>query len=348
MTADTEPTTPETETFFVIEGPLSRLRGSRSVVNLLKERKLNTTGKTLATGVVGAVSGMANLTVNAVLLRSYKGETIYDFSCRLGEHILIGRLPGLHLLDEGDHLKAAVSRRIIPNKGEVLYAHALLRPKDELLWLPFMADHGSRAMFWEQMKFGFFISVFVLTLLMMVMVFQSDFGFGLFKKTLPYMALGVLLIFSIGLWVYSDLKPFALYANRIFTALGFPDVKNLDMRSASYDRHHGTLYVEQESKSVFYYQAALNAHRTGTKVKINVPSIGLERRKQIEAMDRQLEEQERQEAAERDAKRLRLEERRRQAQAKRDAKEQRALERQRRKEEKARNDTKPKARKKHT
>lgn len=145
MTTDTEsPNPPETpeETFFVIEGTLSRLTGSRGTINLLKELKANSTSQNLAAGVVGAVSGAANLIANASLLEMYEGELVDNFAGKIGEHVIVGQLSGLHLIDNGDYLKAVVSRRRIPKKGEVLYVHALLRPKDELLWLPHEADRG--------------------------------------------------------------------------------------------------------------------------------------------------------------------------------------------------------------
>ena len=86
----------------------------------------------------------------------YEGELVDNFACKIGDHVVVGQLSGMHLVENGDTFKAVVSRRHIPKKGEVLYAHALLRPKDELLWLPYATNKGRRVEFKNQMKMAFF------------------------------------------------------------------------------------------------------------------------------------------------------------------------------------------------
>ena len=121
------------------------------------------------------------------------------------------------------------------------------------------------------------------------------------------------------LWVYHDLKPLALHAERIFTALGLPDVENLDMRIGAYAIHH---WSHDESEAwLYYYQAVLDAHRTGTKVQINVPSIGKEKKERLAEARQRMEQEHQQTEAEQAAKDA--------------AKQQRAEERQRRKSKKA-------------
>ena len=309
------------EILFVIEGTLSRLTGERGTRNLLKELTTHSQAQNLAAGVVGAVAGASSLIANAAILEMYEGELVDNFAGKIGEHIIVGQLPGMHLVYNGEHLKAVVSRRIIPKKGEVLWVHALLRPQDELLWLPGETDRGRNVVFKSQMKMalwgGGFSGVFIAVTTSSISFYNSgtiDFNFVLLSLIpLP------LLLFPMALWVYHDFKPLALHAERIFTALGFPDAQNLDMRGNSYAVHHRTF--EESELNIYFYQAVLDAHRTGQKVKINVPSIGKERKERLaEARQRIAKEQEQADAAQA---------------AKDAAKQQRALERQQRQEEKA-------------
>ena len=80
------------------------------------------------------------------------------------------------------------------------------------------------------------------------------------------------MIFPMGIWVYHDLKPLALEAEKLFRALGFPDPDKLDFRPGSYDSHHEN--YDGDEQSVYYYQAVLDAHRSGHKVHIDVISQG--------------------------------------------------------------------------
>lgn len=301
------------EQLFIIEGSLSRLTSKRGTVNLLNELKANSTSQNIAAGVVGAVGGAANLVANASILNMYEGELVDNFACKIGDHVVIGKLSGIHLIKNGDHLKAVVSRRHVPKKGEVLYAHALLRPQDELLWLPGESDRGSRVVFKGQMMMAFFLGSAVSIFFAIVAFFHADDLVG----TLLWAIAPPLLLLPLAAWVYRDLKPMALYAERIFTVLGFPDVKNLDMRDGMYAAYHRT--HEESELCTYYYQAVLDARRTGTKAEthIKVPSLGDEENKlYAEGFARETEEKG-------------------QAEAKEAAKKQRKLERQRQREEKA-------------
>lgn len=265
-TADEHSDEAHQEEMFLIEGTISGLTGSAGTVNLLKELKASSSAQNVAAGVVGALGNVAGLVSNAALLESYEGENVQNFACRLGDYIVTGQFSGAYLLHNGDEVKAVVTQR-----GEALYAHAVLRPKDELLWLPPQADSGRKVVFWRQMKFVSFL--YAILMAIVVVILASD--VNLLKKSAPYFILPSLLIFLVAAWTAHDLKSLSLKAERIFTVLGFPDVKNLSMRDASYAFHHD-LY-DENAKSVFYYQSALDAHRTGQKVRINVPSQSIER-----------------------------------------------------------------------
>ena len=311
-TGDTPP-----ETLFVIEGTLSHLTGKRGTRNLLKELQANSTSQNVAAGVVGAIAGASNLVANAAILEMYEGELVDNFAGKIDDHIIVGQLSGMHLINNGDHLKAVVSVRRIPKKGEVLWVHALLRPKDELLWLPGESDRGRNVVFKSQMKVV--LGGGMATLVVIAIILAGNFDMEKIHLIFFSYFFTVLIFFIVALWVYRDLKPMALHAERIFTALGFPDVRNLDMRGISYASHHRT--HEESELNTYFYLAVLDAHRTGQKVKINVPSVGDERDRLLAEAKQRMEQECQQTEAEQAAKDA--------------AKQQRAEERQRRKSEKA-------------
>lgn len=273
MTTDTEsPNPPETpeETFFVIEGRITDFQMRLGRVNLLKKLNVGSTKQNLAAGLAGAVGDNPALAANAALLESYDGENAAYFGCHLGEHLVIGQFSGAHLLKNRDHVKAVVS-----TQGNVLYAHAIVRPKDGLLWVPVGEDRGRWAVLRSQMRMAGWSFLGVMVIAIVTAVISSK---GSIEGVMWIAIAGASLVVPMALWVYHDLKPLALEAEKIFKALDFPDPTNLDLRPGSYDIHHQN-YDENE-QSVYYYQAVLDAYRTGTKVKIDVPSIGEQRRRE--------------------------------------------------------------------
>jgi len=254
----------EDETMYLIEGTLSGLIGSAGKVNVLKQLKVGSTTTNVAAGIVGVIGGVSSLVSNAALLESYDGEDVENFTCRIGEYVIFGQFSGAMLLKEGDQVKAVVSRN-----GDSLLAHAILRPKDELLWLPIATNKGSRAEHTQQMKsvmksFG----VVSLIALVLLSIITSGTPFPLFFY---FLVVGLIIFLVVGAWTVHDLLPLSQRAEQIFTVLGFPDVENLDMSEGSYAYHHGELAL-----SVYYYQCVLDAHRTGQAVQITVPAQSLE------------------------------------------------------------------------
>jgi len=247
------------EKMFLIEGTISEFIAATRMVNLLEELKVGSSAQNVAAGIAGAVGGMAGLVSNAAMLEMYDGERVENFACYIDDKIVIGQFSGAFMLNDGDQVKAVVTK-----KDDVLYAHAILRPKDKLLWLPLEADSGYNVVFSRMMKLALGLTIFatVFFWIMLMIVSGGVAGFHIYIYALLF---DTLLGFSLAAWVANDLKPLALRAEQIFTVLGFPDVETLNMRPACYALHHDNV---DNAESVYHYQWVLDAHARGEKLRL--------------------------------------------------------------------------------
>jgi len=257
---------------YLIEGTIADFEMALGRVNLLKNLKVGSTQQNLAAGIVGVVGGMPALAANVAMLESYEGDSAVYFGCRVGEQVVIGQFAGAELLNDGDEVKVVVEQQ-----DDVLYAHAVQRPKDGLLWLPVGENMGIWAAFMSQMRFASWTFILIITFIFIVLVFLS----APIKAYYLFAAIGFLAAFPMGIWAFFDLRSLAEEAEKIFKVLGFPKASQLDMRDGSYAIHHGD--YSGDAQSIYYYQCVLEAYRTGEKVRIDVPSRSDERiRKEVE------------------------------------------------------------------
>ena len=252
----------KTNKMFLLEGTLTDISIGEDSVNLLEQLKVNSTGQNIVTGLVGALAGNPALIANAAFLESYSGESIEKLICKIDEKIAIGQFSGATLLKVGDKVKAVVSR-----KGDIHLVHAIQRPQDQLLWLPFETNKGGHAELKKQIKavmkpFSLFSVIFFIALLFAVPE-KLVMGFSFF------LVVGAPIFLMVGFWSAHDRQPLTTRAEQIFTTLGFPDVENLDMTDGSYADHHQVCAF-----SVYYYQCVLDAHREGREVVIDTSSVG--------------------------------------------------------------------------
>lgn len=249
----------ENGNMFLLEGTLTDITISQDTINLLKQLKVNSTTQNVVTGIVGAVAGAPALAANAAFLENYTGETVENIACQIAGQPVIGQFSGANLLKEGDQVKAVVAQ-----EGEVLLAHAILRPQDQLLWLPLETNKGSQAELKKQLKsllkpFGV---VSLIALILMTLISSGK----PFPVMFYFLLVNLILFMVVGFWSTHDRSPLTARAEQIFNALGFPDVENLDMTDGSYADHHQVCAF-----SVYYYQCVLDAHREGREVVIGVP-----------------------------------------------------------------------------
>jgi len=249
------------EKLFLIEGPITEFKMTSKLLDLIKEMTPWMRMGNKAAGIVGVLTQSASLVGGAVMASRYS-ELVQVITCRIGEQEVTGEFSGADLLHNGDAVKAVVAKR-----GDTLYVHAIVRPQDELLWLPVAANEGRKALFKANMNFFWFLYLGVLTMVAIIDVFIG--GIREAVTSLPISVVGGFLIFApIMLWVTKDVWPLAIRAEQIFTVLGFPDVEKLNMRRGYFKWFHVQSTRDLNYyESVFYYQRVLEAHRTGTKVK---------------------------------------------------------------------------------
>ncbi|GEM_PF-2370224 len=207
------------ESMFVLSGTVATLYVTDGTVNLLKGMQ----GKMAATGMGAAIEGMSGSVANSAMMAMYDGEHVQHFGCYIGRQMVIGTFENVGF-KEGDEVRIVATRL----DDRVVFAHALVRPTDGLLWMPFSISKGR----WEIAKWiaklmlgiGLAGIAFFCLLQFFIAAFKSH--LDLLLEMIPIMiAVGGL----IGFLTYRSSMGDGLYAERIMKALGFrnPKVVNL-------------------------------------------------------------------------------------------------------------------------
>ena len=231
--------------FFVIEGPVSELQIRGDILNLLKKHQ----GKAnLAAGVAGVASNQFGVATGAAMVGSYEGEESDRFACYIGEHLVEGIFSGV-LFKNGDYVKAVVEHQPKAKYG-ALYAHAVLRPSDGLLSMPYNTGRGTWAELWKNLRWGgnsaLFATFFSAIVIWMVgwhsLVFLLGIASILFLTTL------------VALWSWLSESEGEL-STAIFRALDFPNPKSLNLMSSSICPNEG--YMREYA--IFRYRRIISA-----------------------------------------------------------------------------------------
>jgi len=200
------------EGMFVVSGRVSTMYITEGKVNLLQGMR----DKVGAAGLGAALQGMSGTVANAAMVAMYDGEDIQNFGFLIDDQLVIGTFEHVGFR-EGEEIKAVVTRL----DKKALFAHAVVRPKDGLLWMPFAINKGR----WEVAKWYAKLLgwvAFVGWLLVMTMQWTIPLG----DKTL----IEVALIAALGMVAYCGLLGFvgyrsgrddAQYAENIMKVLGF-------------------------------------------------------------------------------------------------------------------------------
>jgi hypothetical protein len=213
----------DNEEMFLVEGRLTELQTAQTTVNLLKQIEKHAQAKNLAGGVAAAASGMYGMVANAAALTLYEGEDLHNFAAIVGNEVVCGTFRDADRLKDGDNIKAVVSRR-----GDVLYAHCVLRKKDQQLLLPLMTFAGKKALFRHCMSVAFWGSTFVSVLMASFFLYfwyadNTDRDLGLLAKFMGISLLcPPLMGYPFELWSYRTVKGYGYYASAIFEKLGVP------------------------------------------------------------------------------------------------------------------------------
>lgn len=195
----------------IIVGSVATMYVTDGTVNLLKGMQ----GKMLAAGMAGAVEGMAGTVANSAMLAMYDGESVQHFGCCIGEKMVIGTFENIGFVD-GDQVTMIVSKL----DEQAYFAHAVIRPKDALLWMPFSINKGRLGIAkWIAtllLAIGIVGLAFLLFLQLFITAFESHSDLILFMGPIIF-AVGSI----IGFLTYKSSTHDGLYAESILKKIGF-------------------------------------------------------------------------------------------------------------------------------
>ena len=123
---------------YKITGTIRALEICESSLNLLEGLQKGA----FFTGAVAALSGMGGMAANAASVALYDGEDIEHVAMLLDDQLVIGTFTWLRDLRVGDEVTVAVYKA---DNDTPPFAYAILRKKDQLLWMPYNRDrtrHG--------------------------------------------------------------------------------------------------------------------------------------------------------------------------------------------------------------
>ena len=194
-----------------LRGTVAALSVTDDTVNLLAAMQR----KMLATGMAGLFEGLAGSVAGASMVAMYEGEYVQHFGCYIGSDLVIGTFEHIGFKD-GDEVEMFATQI----EEGAFFAHAALRTKDEMLWMPHSINRGRYAIaMWITKMLGS-IGILGLMFLMVVQSFIPAFDSRL--ELVAHIAPAMLLVGGfIGFMTYRSSKGEALYAERIMKAIGF-------------------------------------------------------------------------------------------------------------------------------
>lgn len=164
-------------------------------------------------------------------------EFVQHFGCRLGNNLLIGTFEDIGF-EDGDEVTAVVTKI---DDGS-FFAHAVLRTKDEMLWMPHSINRGRYAIAMWITKILGSIAIVGLAFLLVLQSFIPAFDSRL--DLIAHLTPALLLVGGfIGFMTYRSSTGEALYAEEIFNAVGFDSPWRVNLAPFSIARlHAGSSY----------------------------------------------------------------------------------------------------------
>jgi hypothetical protein len=204
-------TTPQVDTEMnVIVGSVTTLHITDGTVNLLKGMQ----ARMLAAGMAAAVEGMAGSLASSAMMSMYDGESVQHFGCYIGENMIIGTFENIGFCD-GDEVKMIVTKL----DEHAYFAHAVIRAKDALLWMPHCINKGRLGIAKWIAKIQLSISIAALLFMLFLQFFIETFEshLDLLLSMAPYfLVIGGI----IGCLTYRSSIGDGLYAETILKRIG--------------------------------------------------------------------------------------------------------------------------------
>lgn len=202
------------------------LRGSVEALSLMDGHQnllAATQGKMMATGMAGIFEGLAGSITGASMVAMYDGELVEHFACYVGTNLIIGTFESVGF-DDGDDITMYVTKI----EEGAFFAHAALRNRDGLLWMPHSINRGRYAVAMWITKMSGSIALVGLIFLLGLQSFIPAFPNRLELVALMTPALLLVGGFA-GFMTYFSSKGEAIYAERIFKAVGFKSPRRVNL-----------------------------------------------------------------------------------------------------------------------
>jgi hypothetical protein len=142
---------PGISSLFIIEGCIEALHVTPGAVNLISDIQ---SGAFYA-GAINGLAGEAAAIANSASIVMYDGEEVEHLAIVINGRLVVGTFPWPRDLRDGDEVKLVVSAI----EDGPLFAHAILRNDDQLLWTPYSISHTRHGWILHALKLGLFLLV---------------------------------------------------------------------------------------------------------------------------------------------------------------------------------------------
>lgn len=194
-----------------LRGKVTALSVTDGEINLLATMQ----SRVAVTGTAGIAERLAASVAGASMASMDGGDLVQHFGCYIGTDLVIGTFENVGF-EDGDDVTVFVTRI----EEGAFFAHAALRTKDGMLWMPHSINKGRYAVaLWITKFLG---SIGVLGLIFLVILQFLDPAFDSWQELVTQMTPGLMLVGGfIGYMTYRSSIGEALYAERILKAIGF-------------------------------------------------------------------------------------------------------------------------------
>lgn len=266
------------ERLYLIKGTLTELHYDLSKENLLERVQSHYKSQAIASSLGGAISDLFGQAASGAALAMYDGEDTQCFACLIDDQVVCGDFGGAELLKNGEYINAIVSK-----EHGVLYAHALMSPGRQLIWIKH--PWGNIAEIVANLKIAGWSFLFICLLLsIFAWAFNSSADEWLDTIKLAIFGGGGL-VSILALWSIKDMRNISEPSTEFFHLLGFskPGHINLNkylehfVRIKEHDkdpRNENTHSPDMDAapyqyKDVYNYGEAI---KDGKVVMVNIPS----------------------------------------------------------------------------
>ena len=194
---------------------------------------------------------------NAASLAMYDGEDVEHVACLINGRLAVGTFEWVEDIKVDDEVKLVASE--IENGP--LFVHAILRKRDQLLWMPYQRASGRRELTWDMVRLcaaglvGMWILAFAIFFLSDRFPDRADYPL--------HVLISVSLVAFVGFMALRDSLPDGKLAEEIFSVLSVRNPKRFRLMPYSLmmlDKSGGYDPIRNKQGFVFDFAAALAAH----------------------------------------------------------------------------------------